>query len=47
MSGKIGELLLSDKRISEEQFQEAIEDQKRSGGRLAGILTGLGPGCGT
>ena len=42
MSDRIGELLLRDKLITTEQLQEAMEEQRRSGGRLGANLTKLG-----
>ncbi len=42
MAERIGELLLREKLITPEQLQEAIEEQKRSGGRLGYNLTKLG-----
>ncbi len=42
MAERIGELLLREKLITPEQLKEAIEEQKRSGGRLGYNLTKLG-----
>ncbi len=42
MAERIGELLLRDRMITPEQLQEAIDEQKRSGGRLGYNLTKLG-----
>lgn len=42
MAGLIGELLVRGKLITAEQLQEAIDEQKRSGGRLGFNLTKLG-----
>ncbi len=42
MVERIGELLLKEKLITPEQLQRAIEEQKRSGGRLGYNLTKLG-----
>jgi type IV pilus assembly protein PilB len=39
---KIGEFLLDDKRISEEQLQNALEVQKKEPGKLGSILIRLG-----
>ncbi|MBI5344187.1 MAG: type II secretion system protein GspE, partial [Deltaproteobacteria bacterium] len=42
MTDRIGELLLREKLISQEQLKKAIEEQKKSGGRLGYNLTRLG-----
>ncbi len=42
MTDRIGELLLREKLISPEQLKKAIEEQKKSGGRLGYNLTKLG-----
>ncbi len=42
MVERIGELLLKERLITPEQLQRAIEEQKRSGGRLGYNLTKLG-----
>jgi type IV pilus assembly protein PilB len=42
MTDRIGELLLREKLISEEQLQNAVNEQKKSGGRLGYNLTKLG-----
>ena len=42
MTDRIGELLLREKLISEEQLQNAVDEQKKSGGRLGYNLTKLG-----
>jgi type IV pilus assembly protein PilB len=42
MTDRIGELLLREKLISEEQLNNAVEEQKKSGGRLGYNLTKLG-----
>ncbi len=42
MTDRIGELLLREKLITEEQLQKAVEEQKRNGGRLGYNLTKLG-----
>lgn len=42
MTDRIGELLLREKLISPEQLKKAIDEQKKSGGRLGFNLTKLG-----
>ncbi|MBI5492196.1 MAG: type IV-A pilus assembly ATPase PilB [Deltaproteobacteria bacterium] len=42
MTDRIGELLLREKLISPEQLKKAIDEQKKSGGRLGYNLTKLG-----
>ena len=42
MPAKLGELLLDRNRITPEQLQEALEYQKRSGGRLGRAFVILG-----
>ena len=42
MADRIGELLLQEKLISPDQLQQAVEEQRRSGGRLGFNLTKLG-----
>ena len=42
MTERIGELLIREKLITPEQLKEAIEEQRRSGGRLGYNLTKLG-----
>ncbi len=42
MTDRIGELLLRESMISEEQLQKAVDEQKRGGGRLGLNLTKLG-----
>ena len=42
MADRIGELLLQEKLITPEQLQLAVEEQRRSGGRLGFNLTKLG-----
>ncbi len=42
MTDRIGELLLRERLISQEQLKNAIEEQKKSGGRLGFNLTKLG-----
>jgi type IV pilus assembly protein PilB len=42
MADRLGELLLRKKLITQEQLEEAIEEQRRSGGRLGFNLTKLG-----
>jgi type IV pilus assembly protein PilB len=42
MTDRIGELLLREKLISPEQLQNAVDEQKKSGGRLGYNLTKLG-----
>jgi type IV pilus assembly protein PilB len=42
MTDRIGELLLKESLISEEQLQKAVDEQKRGGGRLGFNLTKLG-----
>ncbi len=42
MTDRIGELLLREKLISEEQLQNAVDEQKKNGGRLGYNLTKLG-----
>jgi type IV pilus assembly protein PilB len=42
MADRLGELLLRRKLITQEQLQQAIEEQRRSGGRLGSNLTKLG-----
>lgn len=42
MTDRIGELLLREKLISPEQLKKAVEEQKKSGGRLGYNLTKLG-----
>lgn len=42
MAERIGELLIREKLITPEQLKEAIDEQKRSGGRLGFNLTKLG-----
>jgi type IV pilus assembly protein PilB len=42
MSARLGELLVKEKLITSEQLQKALEEQKRSGGRLGYNLTKLG-----
>jgi len=39
---KIGEFLLEDSRISQEQLQNALEVQKKEPGKLGSILIRLG-----
>lgn len=39
---KIGELLLNDKKITEEQLQHALETQKKEPGKLGSVLIRLG-----
>jgi type IV pilus assembly protein PilB len=42
MTDRIGELLLREKLISAEQLQNAVDEQKKGGGRLGYNLTKLG-----
>jgi type IV pilus assembly protein PilB len=42
MSARLGELLVKEKLISPEQLHKALEEQKRTGGRLGFNLTKLG-----
>jgi type IV pilus assembly protein PilB len=42
MAERIGELLLREKLITEEQLEQAIEEQRKSGGRLGYNLVNLG-----
>ncbi len=42
MSARLGELLVKEKLITPEQLQKALEEQKRTGGRLGMSLTRLG-----
>lgn len=42
MSGKLGEILLKEKLISNDQLKQALEHQKTSGGRLGNALVKLG-----
>ena len=42
MTDRIGELLLRERLITPEQLKKAIEEQKKSGGRLGFNLTKLG-----
>ncbi len=42
MADRIGELLLKEKLITEEQLNEALEEQRTNGGRLGSNLTKLG-----
>ncbi len=42
MSGKLGEILLKENLITPEQLKQALEDQKKAGGRLGNTLVKLG-----
>ena len=42
MAVRIGELLLKEKRITSEQLQEALSDQRSNGGKLGATLVKLG-----
>ena len=42
MSARLGELLVKEKLITSEQLQKALEEQRRTGGRLGYNLTKLG-----
>jgi type IV pilus assembly protein PilB len=42
MAGKLGELLVRDNLISPAQLQQALEEQKKRGGRLGANLTRMG-----
>src|SRR4030042_3013889 len=42
MAGKLGELLVRDNLITPAQLQQALEEQKRHGGRLGANLTRMG-----
>ncbi len=42
MSARLGEILVKEKLVSQEQLQKALEHQKQSGGRLGAALVKLG-----
>jgi type IV pilus assembly protein PilB len=42
MAVRLGELLLKEKRITPEQLQEALNQQRQKGGKLGYVLTSLG-----
>ncbi|MFQ5664763.1 MAG: GspE/PulE family protein, partial [Terriglobia bacterium] len=42
MSARLGEILIKEKLITQEQLQQALEHQKKNGGRLGGALVKLG-----
>jgi len=42
MAGKLGQMLIADKLISEEQLRKALDLQRKEGGRLGSILVKLG-----
>ena len=42
MSGKLGEILIKENLISADQLKQALDHQRRSGGRLGNSLVKLG-----
>ncbi len=42
MSGKLGEILLKENLVTPDQLKQALDDQKRTGGRLGNTLVKLG-----
>ena len=42
MAVRIGELLLKEKRITPEQLQQALNNQRQHGGKLGNCLVALG-----
>ena len=42
MSARLGEILVKEKLVSQEQLKQALEHQKKSGGRLGAALVKLG-----
>ena len=42
MSGKLGEILIKENLISQEQLDQALDKQAQGGGRLGKVLVDLG-----